>query len=67
MRLNRAPAADGYALVVRAIGLAGVNPEMEFAASLMTGGSRAAEHRRRAQAGAGTNRLLALTMSSFSG
>lgn len=67
MRLNRAPSADGYVLVVRAIGLAGVNPEMEFAASLMTGGSRAAEHRRRAQAGAGTNRLLALTMSSFAG
>jgi hypothetical protein len=67
MRLNHAQAADGYALVVRALGLAGLNPEMEFAASLMTGGSRAAEHRRRAQAGAGTNRWLALTMSSFGG
>lgn len=67
MRLHAAPAVDGYALVARAISLAGVNPEMEFAASLMTAGSRADEHRRRARAGAGSNRLLAQTMNGFGG
>jgi hypothetical protein len=67
MDMNPAPAADGYVLVARAIGLVGVNPEMEFAASLMTSGSRADEHRGRARAGAGSNPLLAQTMNGFGG
>lgn len=65
MRMNTAPARDGYALVARAIGLAGESPEMEFAASLMTAGARADGHRRRAQAGARANPLLAQTMNGF--
>lgn len=65
MRLHAAPGRDGYALVARAISLAGAAPEMEFAASLMTSGSRAGDHRRRAEAGARGNRLLAQTMSGF--
>ena len=43
---------DGYALVQKAIAMTGTNPEMEFAASLMKEGDVAAEHRRRAMAGA---------------
>jgi len=65
MRMHAAPGRNGYALVARAISLAGAAPEMEFAASLMTSGSRAGDHRRRAEAGARGNRLLAQTMSGF--
>ena len=53
------PTADGYAMVVNAIALAGANGEMEFAASLMKGGAVSAEHRRRAQASAAPGSLLA--------
>ena len=67
MRMNAAPAGDGYALVSRAISLAGASPEMEFAASLMTAGSQADEHRRRAHAGARGNRLLARNLDAFGG
>ena len=65
MRMNAAPTRDGYALVSRAIGMTGANAEMEFAASLMTSGHRADQHRRRAQAGAAANVLLAQTMDTF--
>ncbi len=65
MRMNAAPAQDGYALVSRAIKAVGTNAEMEFAASLMSSGSRADEHRRRARAGAATNTLLAQSMDTF--
>ena len=51
--------AEGYQLVKKAIQLAGPNAEMEFAASLMTQGASAAEHRRRAIAGAPEGSLLA--------
>jgi hypothetical protein len=54
---------DGYALVAKAIALAGTNPEMEFAASLMKDGAVAAEHRRRAVAGARTGSLLAKNLA----
>jgi hypothetical protein len=54
---------DGYALVVKAIALAGVSPEMEFAASLMKDGTKAAEHRRRAVAGARAGSLLAKNLA----
>lgn len=65
MQMNAAPSRDGYALVARAIRLAGVNPEMEFAASLMSSGARADDHRRRARAGAASNALLAQSMDTF--
>ena len=52
-------AGDGYGHVKKALQLAGQNAEMEFAASLMQQGAVAAEHRRRAIAGAPTGSLLA--------
>ena len=52
-------AAEGYGYVKKAIQLAGQNAEMEFAASLMQQGAVAAEHRRRAIAGAPAGSLLA--------
>ena len=67
MKMNAAPSRDGYALVVKAIRLAGGDPEMELAASLMTSGARADGHRRRAEAGARTNALLAQTMKGLGG
>ena len=57
--------ADGYGFVVRALQLAGPNPEMEFAASLMQRGTIAAEHRRRAVAGAATGSLLAKNLANI--
>jgi hypothetical protein len=57
------PAADGYAMVTRAIALAGSNGEMEFAASLMKGGAVAAEHLRRARASAAPGSLLARNLA----
>jgi hypothetical protein len=50
---------DGYGFVKKALQLAGANAEMEFAASLMKDGTAAAEHRRRAVAGAPEGSLLA--------
>jgi hypothetical protein len=50
---------DGYSYVRKALQLAGSNPEMEFAASLMREGPISAEHRRRAAAGATAGSLLA--------
>jgi hypothetical protein len=55
--------SDGYAMVVKAIAMAGANPEMEFAASLMKDGAIAAEHRRKALAGAGSGSLLARNLA----
>ena len=57
--------AEGYSLVLKALKLAGPNAEMEFAASLMTRNPVAAEHRRRAVAGAARNSLLAKNLASF--
>jgi len=57
------PTQDGYAMVQRAIALSGTNPEMEFAASLMKAGTAAADHRRRAQAGAPPGSLLAQNLA----
>jgi hypothetical protein len=54
---------DGYALVTRAITIAGGNPEMEFAASLMKEGTVGAEHRRKAMAGAKPGSLLAKNLA----
>ena len=54
---------DGYALVQKAITMTGSSAEMEFAASLMKDGPAAAEHRRRALAGAKAGSLLAKNLS----
>jgi hypothetical protein len=54
---------DGYALVRKAIAITGTSPEMEFAASLMKDGAIAAEHRRRAMAGAKPGSLLAKNLA----
>jgi hypothetical protein len=59
------PKTDGYALVTRAIALAGPNAEMEFAASLMTTGETAKAHRSRAQAGAAAGSLLARNIANL--
>jgi hypothetical protein len=56
-------AKDGYALVTRAIALAGGNGDMEFAASLMKSGAVAEAHRQRAAAQAGVGSLLARNLS----
>lgn len=58
------PAMDGYAMVKQAITLSGSNPEMEFAASLMTSGATAEAHRRRAEVGAATGSLLARNLQN---
>ena len=56
---------DGYGHVRKAIQLAGQNAAMEFAASLMTSGSAAAEHRRHALAGAPAGSLLAKNLATI--
>jgi hypothetical protein len=56
--------ADGYAFVRKALQLAGSNPEMEFAASLMREGPASTEHRQRAAAGATAGSLLAKNLTA---
>jgi hypothetical protein len=63
---NAPHGAEGYGLVLKALQFAGQNPEMEFAAFLMQRGTVAAEHRRRAEAGAPKGSLLAKNLASFS-
>lgn len=55
----KASLIDGYAAVRKALEMGGPSPEIEFAASLMKEGTAAAEHRRRAVAGAKAGSLLA--------
>ncbi len=69
MRLDPNPAAgvDGYALVKKAIGLRGPDPQMEFAAALITLSDPQEEHRQhalKAIAGAKTDSLLAQNLAS---
>jgi hypothetical protein len=69
MRMDANPAAnlDGYALVQRAIRLRGQDPEMEFAAALITlEGQQTdhAEHVAKAIAGAGSDPLLAQNLKT---
>jgi hypothetical protein len=64
-RHHRTDIRDGYGLVLRAIGIAGGSPEMEFAASLMTDGQRAQSHVRRARAGAAAESLLAKNIATL--
>jgi hypothetical protein len=64
---NPARGIDGYALVKQAIQLRGNDPEMEFAAALLTLSGPAEEHRdhvQKAMAGAKTDPLLAWNLSS---
>jgi|SRR5580658_8151807 hypothetical protein len=64
---NPAQGIDGYALVKQAIQLRGNDPQMEFAAALLTLSGPEAEHRDHAQkamAGAKTDPLLAQNLSS---
>ena len=53
---------DGYAWVRKALQVAGTQPEMEYAASLMKEGDASATHRRKAVAGAKEGTLLALNV-----
>jgi hypothetical protein len=64
---NPALGIDGYALVNEAIQLRGHDPQMEFAAALLTLSGAATKHRdhvQRAMAGAKTDPLLAHNLSS---
>jgi hypothetical protein len=64
---NPARGIDGYALVKQAIQLRGNDPEMEFAAALLTLSGPAEEHLhhvQKAMAGAKTDPLLAQNLSS---
>ena len=62
---NAPRGAEGYGFVLKALQFAGQNPEMEFAAFLMQRGTVAAEHRRRAEAGAPKGSLLAKNLANF--
>src|SRR6266851_9170393 len=69
MRLDPDPAAgvDGYALVKKALALRGDDPQMEFAAALITLSGPQEEHRQHAQkaiAGAKSDTLLAQNLST---
>ena len=64
---NPATGLDGYALVAKAIILRGSDPEMEFAAALITLTSHEADHNARVQnamAGAKSDSLLAQNLDS---
>jgi hypothetical protein len=69
MRMDPNPAAgvDGYALVKKAIALRGADPQMEFAAALITLSGPREEHRQHAQraiAGAKSDSLLAQNLAT---
>lgn len=64
-RHRRTDIQDGYSLVMRAITMTGGNPDMEFAASLMTEGERARSHLRRARAAASPESLLAKNIDTL--
>lgn len=64
---NPAAGVDGYALVKKAIGLRGSDPQMEFAAALITLSGPQEEHRQhalKAIAGAKTDPLLAQNLAA---
>ena len=64
---NPASGLDGYGLIKKAIGLRGTDPEMEFAAALVTLAGPDREHRehaRKAMAGAQNDPLLAQNLAS---
>jgi hypothetical protein len=63
-----ADSIDGYELVKRSLAIRGIDPTIEFAAALMTAGpsrkAAHAEHKRKAQAGAVADALLARNLRS---
>jgi hypothetical protein len=64
---NPAAGVDGYALVKKAIGLRAPDPQMEFAAALITLSGPQEEHRQhalKAIAGAKTDPLLAQNLAT---
>jgi hypothetical protein len=64
---NPAVGVDGYAMVKKAIALRGNDPQMEFAAALITLPGPQDEHRQHAQralTGAETDALLAQNLST---
>ncbi len=64
---NPASGLDGYALVKKAIGLRGQDPEMEFAAALITLAGPESDHQdhvRRAMAGTKNDPLLARNLAA---
>jgi hypothetical protein len=64
---NLATKIDGYSWVVKAITLRGSDPQMEFAATLMTTDGARGEHERHLQsamAGAKADAMLARNLSS---
>jgi hypothetical protein len=64
---NPAAGVDGYALVKKALALRGPDPQMEFAAALITLSGPQAEHREHAQkaiAGAKNDPLLAQNLAT---
>ncbi len=64
---NPAAGVDGYALVKKAIALRGADPQMEFAAALITLSGPQEEHRQHAEkatAGAKTDPLLAQNLAT---
>ncbi len=66
---NQAQDLDGYGMVLKAINLRGTDPEMEFAAALISVGPRKAghyDHLRKALAGASDGSLLARNLVSHS-
>ena len=56
---------DGYGFVKKALMIGGSNAEMEFAASLMTQGPQASEHRARAAAGAARGSYLEKNLNAW--
>jgi len=59
---------DGYGLIVKAIGLRGLDPEMEFAAALITPEPKRDEHQqhvKKAFAGAMVNERLARNLAKY--
>jgi hypothetical protein len=63
---NPAAGLDGYALIRKALSLRGPDPEMEFAAALVTikGNGEHKDHARKAMAGAKNDPLLAQNLAS---
>src|SRR5215469_1904291 len=64
---NPAAGLDGYSLVKKAISLRGADPEMEFAAAMITLGGRDSAHRdhvQKAMVGAKNDPLLAQNLAS---
>lgn len=56
---------DGYALILRAIAMSPPEPEMDFAAALMTEGATASAHLRRARSAAVVDSLLASNIKTI--